>query len=108
MSLLSAEELRLMRANSDSPDYGTNDPVPVVKLFTPGAGCTWLLTEIDPDNDRCFGLCDIGDGAELGYVMLSEITGVPGLLVEKDLYVKLDKPLSFYTEAARLAGRIVT
>ncbi len=26
------------------------DPVPVVKLFTPDAGATWLLTELDPDN----------------------------------------------------------
>jgi hypothetical protein len=30
-----------------------------VKLFTPDAGATWLLTEIDPhDQDRGFGLCD--------------------------------------------------
>ena len=25
------------------------DPLPVVKLFTPDAGATWLLTEIDPE-----------------------------------------------------------
>jgi hypothetical protein len=36
---------------------------PVVKLFTPDAGTTWLLTEIDPDDpDRAFGLCDLGSG----------------------------------------------
>lgn len=34
------------------------DPPPVVKLFTPDAGATWLLTEIDPeDTDHAFGLC---------------------------------------------------
>jgi hypothetical protein len=34
------------------------DPPPVVKLFTPDAGATWLLTEIDPDDDdHAFGLC---------------------------------------------------
>ena len=31
------------------------DPPPVVKLFTPDAGATWLLTELDPeDPDRAF------------------------------------------------------
>jgi hypothetical protein len=30
----------------------------VVKLFTPDAACTWLLTELDPDDpDIAFGLC---------------------------------------------------
>jgi len=39
------------------------DFLPVVKLFTPDAGCTWLLTEIDPqDEDLAFGLCDLGLG----------------------------------------------
>jgi Protein of unknown function (DUF2958) len=44
------------------------DPKPVVKLFTPDAYATWLLTEIDPtDSDRAFGLCDPGHGhPELG------------------------------------------
>ena len=38
--------------------------------FTPDAGATWLLTEIDPDDhDHAFGLCDLGQGfPELGYV----------------------------------------
>jgi len=39
------------------------DFMPLVKLFTPDAGCTWLLTEIDPDDpDIAFGLCDLGMG----------------------------------------------
>ena len=39
------------------------DFFPVVKLFTPDAGATWLLTEIDPeDPDIAFGLCDLGLG----------------------------------------------
>ena len=34
---------------------------PVVKLFTPDAACTWLLSEADPeDPDIAFGLCDLG------------------------------------------------
>lgn len=58
------------------------DPRPVVKLFTPDAGATWLLTEADPeDPDRLFGLCDLGLGEpELGYVSLAEIRSVRGQL----------------------------
>lgn len=29
-------------------------------FFTPDAQCTWLLTEIDPDDGLTFGLCDLG------------------------------------------------
>ena len=37
------------------------DPVPVVKLFAPGGAATWLLTELDSnDQDRAFGLSDTG------------------------------------------------
>jgi hypothetical protein len=32
------------RETLQNPDF---DPAPVVKLFTPDAGATWLLTEID-------------------------------------------------------------
>lgn len=43
------------------PVRGTENEIdfyPVVKLFTPDATCTWLLTEIDPDDpDLAFGLC---------------------------------------------------
>ena len=35
---------------------------PVVKLFTPVTNATWLLTELDADNDTAFGLCDLGLG----------------------------------------------
>jgi hypothetical protein len=74
------------------------DPYPVVKLFTPDAGATWLLTELDPqDPDLAFGLCDLGLGCpELGYVRLSEIETVRGKLglpVERDLFFEADKPL---------------
>ena len=88
------------------------DPHPVVKLFTPDAGATWLLSEIDPDDqDRAFGLCDLGLGCpELGYVSLEELASVRGRLglpVDQDLHFKGDKRLSAYAREARLAGRIV-
>lgn len=89
------------------------DPYPVVKLFTPNAGATWLLTEIDPDDqDRAFGLCDLGQGfPELGYVSLQELESLRGrwvLPIERDLYFQGGKPISAYAREARLAGRIVT
>ncbi len=82
------------------------DPRPVVKLFTPDAGATWLLTEADPqDPDRLFGLCDLGVGEpELGYVSLAEIRTVRGRLrlpVERDLHFRAEHPLSWYTQRAR-------
>jgi hypothetical protein len=39
-----------------------------MKLFTPDAAATWLISEVDPDDpDRLFGLCDLWLGfPELG------------------------------------------
>ena len=92
---------------------GYYDPIPVVKLFTPDSGATWLLTELDPENeDIAFGLCDLGIGfAELGRVCISEILALKGQLglpVERDVHVTLDKPLSEYTEEASKRGHITT
>ena len=85
---------------------------PIVKLFSPDAGATWLLTECDPDEpDRLFGLCDLGLGhPELGWVSLKEIKEVRGHLglpVERDLHFKANKPISAYAAEARVKGRIV-
>ena len=43
------------RAAIDRQDQAL-DFKPVVKLFTPDAQCTWLLTEIDEATDLAFGL----------------------------------------------------
>jgi hypothetical protein len=84
---------------------------PVVKLFTPDAAATWLLTELDPDEpDLAFGLCDLGLGApELGYVRISElerIRGRFGLPLERDRYFRPDRTLKVYADLAREAGAI--
>lgn len=83
----------------------------MVKLFTPDAGATWLLTEIDPDDhDHAFGLCDLGLGCpELGWMSLAELEALRGRLglpVERDLHFNGLKPISAYAHEARLAGRI--
>lgn len=85
---------------------------PVVKLFTPDANCTWLLSELDPEEpDIAFGLCDLGLGfPEIGSVRISEITSVRGRLglpVEQDLSFQATKSLLDYANDARAAGRIV-
>lgn len=87
------------------------DPVPVVKLFTPDANATWLLTEIDPDNpDIAFGLCDLGHGCpELGSVSLREIERLRGPLslpVERDQHYRETRRLSEIAKMAQRAGRV--
>lgn len=116
MKLLTADiQARLLEnGRKQAPVRGTKDDIdfePVVKLFTPDAGCTWLLTEIDPDDaDIAFGLCDLGMGfPELGSVSLSEITSVRGPLglpIERDLWFKAEKTLSAYAEEASRLERI--
>jgi len=105
-----AELLANGRQSIDNEDF---DPQPVVKLFTPDAGATWLLTEIDPEeHDHAFGLCDLGLGCpELGWVSLAElaeIRGQLGLPVERDQNFTATKLISAYAREARLAGRILT
>ena len=101
---------RAQRAAMDKGDEAF-DFKPVVKLFTPDAQCTWLLTELDPDGGLAFGLCDLGLGCpELGYVSLVELTSVRGKLglpVERDLHFEADKSISAYAEEARQLRRIV-
>jgi len=87
------------------------DPYPVVKLFTPDAAATWLLTEFDPCEELFFGLCDLGVGfPELGYMPRAELQacrGALGFSVERDRFFKATKPLSAYAEEAAQFGRIV-
>jgi hypothetical protein len=95
-------------------DETPTDFKPVVKIFNPYGGATWLLTESDPDeSDRLFGLCDLGQGfPELGYVSRSEIEtcrirrGGYELPLERDKYFKATHTLSVYAEAARACRRI--
>ena len=85
--------------------------LPVVKLFTPDGACTWLLTELDPEEpDIAFGLCDLGMGCpELGTVRISELQSVRGALglpVERDRYFTATKTISAYADEAWQSGRI--
>jgi hypothetical protein len=73
------------------PLYATEhegDPSVRVKFFTPDGQWTWLVTEFDPLERRCFGLV-IGHERELGYFSLTEleeVRGPLGLPIERDLH----------------------
>jgi hypothetical protein len=119
MKLLTAEIRRCLVRNGQlrqlMQDAGHAEPdfLPVVKLFTPDGGCTWLLTEIDPDDhDLAFGLCDLGLGfPELGYVSISELEslrGPLGLPVERDLHFCATRAISEFAADARRLGGIRT
>ena len=108
--LLTIEDRVRLLVNAIADD---RDPLPVVKLFTPDAAATWLISEIDPDDpDRLFGLCDLGLGfPELGYVSLAELSalrGPLGLPAERDEHFISKKLLSIYADEARANGAVVS
>lgn len=114
MKLFTDSQRRQLIANGERSAAGEHiDPHPILKLFTPDAGATWLLAELDPgEPDRAFGLCDLGLGCpELGYVSITELASVRGRLglpIERDLYFTASRPLSEYVAEADRRGRIVT
>ena len=117
MQLLTKPILEKLLANALAQNKvrGTSKEIdfePVVKFFNPCGAATWLITELDPeDNDTMFGLCDLGMGfPELGNVSLKELSTVKGKLglgMERDRHWKAKKKLSEYAEEARAKGRIV-
>lgn len=114
MSRLLTRQLRRQMLANGARARGdeAHDPAPVVKLFTPDAAATWLLSDLDPeDPDIAFGLCDLGHGfPELGSVRLSELEAVRGRLglpVERDVTFQATKTLGAYASAARAHSRIV-
>jgi len=118
MTLITAAQRQKLlengRAQRDAIDCQDQalDFQPVVKLFTADDNATWLLTELNPDIDLAFGLCDLEFGApELGYVSLAELTaarGPLGLPLECDLHFAPTLTISAYAERAREHRRIIT
>lgn len=108
MQLFTDEQRERLLANGRRAAAGENiDPPPVVKLFTPDAGATWLLTELSPNEpDIAFGLCDLGLGfPEVGYVSvagLGQLRGPMGLPVERDMGFVARHPLSVYAQRAQI------
>ncbi len=109
--LLQQRHLDKLIANHADKD---TEQIPVVKLFLTGTPCTWLLVDVDPeDNDYAFGLADIGqECAELGYISLAEIRDItkrnPLLQLERDFSFSPIATLSVYAQAGRSARAITT
>lgn len=108
---LTMEDFAQLIKNGVQSNLKQTDHYPVVKLFTPDAQATWLLTEILPYQQQvAFGLCDLGLGfPELGYVSLkelSELRGQLGLPIEKDQSFVGKKPISVYAACAKKHGKI--
>lgn len=64
-----------------------DDPLAVLKFFTPDSSWTWYLTEYDPEERLAFGLV-VGHERELGYFSieeLEELRGPMGLPIERDV-----------------------
>ena len=69
---------------------GSKSTLAYVKLFNPTGKGTWYLSELDPETNVAFGLCELHE-KELGYVSLDELKqfkGQFGLGIERDKYFK--------------------
>jgi len=111
MKLITADIQKKLEANyNKTAETGITGNV-VLKLFG-GSRSTWLITEIEPDNDTMWGLCDIGmDCCEYGTVSLSELMSIKfppfGLGVERDRFFKggsVDSFRAYYDEHNTLNG----
>ena len=87
MLLLTQAQKNKLVENHKAQD-GTKEFKAVVKLFNPTGVGTWYLSELDPETNVAFGLCQIHE-KELGYVSLDELSefkGQFGLGIERDKY----------------------
>jgi hypothetical protein len=111
MTLLTEQQRSQMLANGASRARGEAlDPLPVVKLNTLDAGLVWLLTELEADGDKAYGLCDAGTGfPELGDVSLAAleaVRGPQGLRIVADPHFRPRKTLAAYAAEALRDGQI--
>ncbi|MFW7342273.1 DUF2958 domain-containing protein [Pollutimonas sp. H1-120] len=108
--LITDEEREQLLVNGRARAVGQAiDPLPVVRLFTPDAHVTWLLTELDPeDGDTAYGLIDLGIGMpDVGTVQLSALASIVGPRkqpVMRDRYFQAARPLSEYVRLAQENG----
>lgn len=105
MPLLPLEQREQLLANGRQ---SARDHVPVAKFFNPVGIGTWLATELDADQDTCFGLADIGF-PELGTFSLRELAALElpfGMHIERDVFFTAAFPISAYAEAAHETGSI--
>lgn len=115
MELITKEQMDQLLANgaASAASEGGIDHQPVVKLFTPDAGATWLISEVDPyDPDYAYGVADLGVGfVEMGGIYLPEIRELRGRLnlpVERDLGFKARGTVGEYCRIGASLERLDT
>ncbi len=115
MDFFSSEQMQRLRENGvlwlDRVVYGAQLE-PVAKLFTPDAGCTWLVAAIHPnDGDRVLALCDVADGdPQIRWTSLralAEVRGKLGRSVERDDRFVCAATLGAYHNEARRVGVLI-
>jgi hypothetical protein len=101
--LITDEQFEKLLANAPASfaEMEHHDPIPIVKIFLPHV--RWMLGWIYPkDRDRTYAIVKFGNETpEEGDVLLSEIVqsrlgGADGVRPERDKYITLDRPLSYY------------
>lgn len=111
--LITDEQRARLLANGEACAAGhVTDPLPVVRLFTPDAHATWLLSSLNPaDGDTAHGLIDLGIGMPtLGTVKLSDLASIVGpnqQSVMRDRYFQPVRGLSEYLRLAEENGSII-
>ena len=92
MKLLTAKIKGALPPLYSTEDTPCEDKQVVVKFFNPMGSQTWEIVEgsyqEDMDTWLLFGKCDLGYGAEWGYVSLSELQAIKlpmGMGIERDI-----------------------
>ena len=86
--ILLTKKIREKLIKNHQEQDGTKTFKAEVKLFNPCGIGTWYLSELNPDTNVAFGLCDLHE-KELGYVSIDELKEkeLPFFLkIERDLY----------------------
>lgn len=84
----------------------------MVKLHTQYGKGIWLLSELDPETEIAYGICDLGDGKpELSYVSLIHLDSLHHArlkvaVLEVDTAFDGKYLMSIYLKAAISNGRI--
>jgi hypothetical protein len=93
MQLLTPEIIKALPELYSTESTPCDDKEIIVKFFNPLGSQTWEIVEgsEEPDGEwLLFGKCDLGYGAEWGYVMLSELEALDvglGMGIERDICV---------------------
>lgn len=90
MELLTKEIIKKTPLLYGQENVKSSDKMVYARFFAPWGNWTWYLTEMDKDQNECFGYV-VGFDNEWGYFDLNElkeIRGVAGLKIERDIYFK--------------------